>query len=835
VSTSNYFRDSAVAALDIAVSALRYENLSDLTAILRDLGLATDSFAVLLWELVPGIDPKQESQPGQLFVLADWLRNESRYASHNLPLNSLTGTAITNNETLICTDVTNDPRVYHGPPDFFGAYNIKSFVTIPVRFGDSELGALNLYRSAGLPISDLGISVAQAFVRVLPGIYGGLREKGSLKLVGTLNSIVQKYEGDPDRLQLSTAKKALQEMAATISQGFRCLETSIYLVQTDIDPNKARLEATTFEPFVRRPEYQIGHQGLTGWILKERRPLRVPDLKYYNRDQQMIEARYPGLTGFNPGRLVELLMDKLKVPEASLQPASFMGVPILLGEELLGVIRCCTPLQAPYYYSERDEKLLALVASQVGHFWRNWVEAGAIENENHSWESLVNSLNDLIRGVSSQSKLKEVAILEHFLNVAEEVIPGADIFDIRLFDPKKNDLYFAATKGKAWDKKESDRTNKRFSLDGKSAGAWVFKNNKTRIMLDVTQDELYNKTFPDVRSMVITPISSGKEEYGVLDVRITNSLGIPPNTPAIAEALGRQLGLYLHLLRTLRRVSAVEKKLKQNISQLEQSEKEREQVLEIQRRVFEDLEHQLKLPVLQAHARLSTVLSKKLPADKVISSMNAVRGLLRKAERVVRGMGIFVTLARENRLKRQLDRLQKAPLVKLLIEICMDCIFLEGHNFRGLHFRVNDVSFDILDSLDVKCDPNLLEQAIYDIVDNACKYSFRNQEIDHDNFHCAGPLAKIRVLCLSSVELMFGLPAAYSVGRKIDNEVPWPLWPVLLFIRMLPRCFSRMPRVIHRPRPVPTSVLVVKNGWKIFFLCLGSIPLPVSRMVMRTP
>jgi signal transduction histidine kinase len=92
-------------------------------------------------------------------------------------------------------------------------------------------------------------------------------------------------------------------------------------------------------------------------------------------------------------------------------------------------------------------------------------------------------------------------------------------------------------------------------------------------------------------------------------------------------------------------------------------------------------------------------------------------------------MGIFVTLARENRLKRQLDRLQKAPLVKLLIEICMDCIFLEGHNFRGLHFRVNDVSFDILDSLDVKCDPNLLEQAIYDIVDNACKYSFRNQEI----------------------------------------------------------------------------------------------------------
>jgi signal transduction histidine kinase len=720
VSKSNDLRDSAVAALDIAASALRYENLPDLTEILRKIGQVTNCFAVLLWELVSRLDPKQESQPGQLVVLADWLKNENHYASHNLPLRSLTGEAIVKNQTLVCADVEKDERVHRSSPDFFADNKIRSFVSIPIHFAEIEFGALNLYSNSPSPISDFGIATGEAFARILPGIYGGLCEKDNLKLISTLNSIVQKYEGDSQRLKLATAKEAIEQMAAAISKGFGCLETSIYLVQADIEPDKARLEATTFGPFIRQQEYVIGHPGLTGWILQRRRPLRVPDLKCYNRDRHMIEARYPGLTGFTPGPLVQLLIKEFKVSETKLPPASFMGVPILFGEDLLGVIRCCTRPQAPYYFSERDEKLLALVASQVGHFWRNWVEAGAIASENQSWESLVTSLNELISGMSSGQELEEAMILEKFLNVASAVIPGAEIFDIRLVNDQRKYLYFAATKGEAWDRK--DLTDKHFALDGISAGAWVFKENKTRIMIDVEKDELYNKTFPDVKSMVIAPISSGSEVYGVLDVRIINSMGIPPNTPAIAEALGRQLGVSLHLSRT-------QKKLKQYIDRLEQSEKEREQVLEVQQRVFEDLEHQLKLPVMQAHARLSSVLSKTLPANKIISNMQAVRGLLRKAERVVRGMGIFVTLAEERILKRTLDRLQKGPLIKLLIEICVDCIFLEGRDSRGLRSRVDDVSFDVLDSLEVQCDTDLLEQALYDIIDNACKYSFNDQEI----------------------------------------------------------------------------------------------------------
>jgi signal transduction histidine kinase len=730
VITGTNARYPAAEALAIATSALKYENLSDLTQILGEIGGATGSFAVLLWELAPGVDRADQNQAGQLFVLAGWLKNGDPFASHTLPLNSCTGAAILNNETVICKDVDKDNRVHRGQPDFFKKYGIRSFVSIPLQFGESEQGALNLYHAPEERISESNLLMATAFAQVLPGIYSGLRERSSLKVMAALNGVIQKYEGHQKRLELPTAKQALEEMATTISKGFRCLETSIYLIQADVEPNKAQVVATTFEPYIRQREYSVGAPGLTAWILKTAQPLRIFDLTAFERDQPIIQARYPGLSGFKEDRLVELTRTALNVgSDVNLQPLSFMAVPIVVGGALLGVIRCCTLLQAPYYYGERDEKLLSLVASQVGHYWMNWVQLGAIENENRSWESLVTSLNDIIHGISSRVTLDETKILKQFLHVARGVLPGADIFDVRLSDERRKYLYFAAREGKAWAKKDPELTNKQFPLDGRSAGAWVFKTNKPRIMLDVTRDELYNQTFPDVKSMVIAPISSGREQYGVLDVRITNSAGIPPNTPTIAEALGRQLGLYLHLARTLRKVGAVEKRLKENVARLEKSEAEREKVLEIQTRVFEDLEHQLKLPILQAHSRLSQLLAKTLPADKVMSNVQAVRGLLRKAERVVRGMSIFVTLAKNRILSRHLSRLSKGTLVKLLIEICMDCIFLEGHASRGLRFRVDDASFDILGSVDVQCDFDLLEQAIYDIVDNACKYSFPDQEI----------------------------------------------------------------------------------------------------------
>lgn len=709
---------------------MKYENLTDLTEILREIGEATRSFAVLLWELTPATNPQDESGSGQLFVLAHWLKSGDHFYSHALSLSSSTGTAIINDTVEICNNLGKD--LHHDNPNFLEKYDVKSFVSIPIHLDGSTKGALNLYRLAHHPISDSEFELAKAFAPLLPGLYQGLHEKSSLRMISMLNEIVQQYEQHTKSLQLQTAQEALQKIALAISHGFRCLETSIYLLQTDIAPGKARLEATTFPGYSSR-EYSVNDPGLTGWILRHRLPVRLLDLKFFDEDRTIIEARYPGLTGIQPRQMIEGTSSQLEIEPELLPPLSFMGVPILLGDELLGLIRCCTRMQAPYYFNDRDLKLLTIAASQVGHYWKNWLHLNAIQDESRSWQSLVDSIGSLIRGVLSEPEPDENAKLMQFLRAAHEIIPGAEVIDVRLHDPQRDDLYFAQTFGDAWGEEDPEekrrRRETRFPLNGASAGTWVFQKNQTRLLPDLSQDPLYARTFAGVKSMIIAPISSGNERYGVLDIRITTDTGITPNAPSIAELLGKQLGLYLHLSRTLQKISAAERELKQNITRLEQAEAEREKVFETQIRVFEDLEHELKLPILQAHSRLSQLLAKTFPADKVIYNVQAIRGLLRKAERVVRGMDMFVTLAQGHALKSRLTNLYKGPLLKSLIEICMDCIFLEGHKSRGLRSHVVERSFDVLDTTDVKCDFDLLQQAIYDIVDNACKYSFSDQEI----------------------------------------------------------------------------------------------------------
>ncbi len=64
-----------------------------------------------------------------------------------------------------------------------------------------------------------------------------------------------------------------------------------------------------------------------------------------------------------------------------------------------------------------------------------------------------------------------------------------------------------------------------------------------------------------------------------------------------------------------------------------------------------------------------------------------------------------------------------------------------------------------------------------------------------------------------------------------------PLFPLrtLLYIRIEPPSLLMIPYATHRPRPIPCSPLVVKNGSKSRTLFFAGIPTPVSAIVIRTP
>lgn len=49
-----------------------------------------------------------------------------------------------------------------------------------------------------------------------------------------------------------------------------------------------------------------------------------------------------------------------------------MAAPIVSGSSTVGVVRCCTAQEVPYYFSDDDLDLLTIVAAQISRCWTTW-------------------------------------------------------------------------------------------------------------------------------------------------------------------------------------------------------------------------------------------------------------------------------------------------------------------------------------------------------------------------------------------------------------------------------------------------------------------------------
>ncbi len=76
---------------------------------------------------------------------------------------------------------------------------------------------------------------------------------------------------------------------------------------------------------------------------------------------------------------------------------------------------------------------------------------------------------------------------------------------------------------------------------------------------------------------------------------------------------------------------------------------------------------------------------------------------------------------------------------------------------------------------------------------------------------------------------------AFRSGKNTAKQVPLRPGCVLLRTRIQPPCLSTIPLVTHRPRPVPFSPFVVKNGSNILRRFSRETPGPLSAMKTRTP
>ncbi|MCX7838206.1 MAG: GAF domain-containing protein [Anaerolineae bacterium] len=229
----------------------------------------------------------------------------------------------------------NDPQLLH---PVARAHDIRAAVVVPLRDQPINLGVLYLsYRT--------------------PPTLGG-REMELLSLFANQVALAIKRL----RLMEETQQRAnqlaiLNRIANAINQPARLddlLETvyreitsllpcdAFYLALYDAITNeldyRIRIDQGIREQPTRKP---LGN-GLGAWIVREQRPLLIQD---YTAD-----TRFPPPTP-------EMLFGTMQIPRA------WLGVPILLGEQVVGVIS--TQAYTPNVYDEEDQQLLVTIADQI--------------------------------------------------------------------------------------------------------------------------------------------------------------------------------------------------------------------------------------------------------------------------------------------------------------------------------------------------------------------------------------------------------------------------------------------------------------------------------------
>ena len=685
---------------------------------------ATHSSGATLWECDPDIPT---SDPGaRLFTAGHWFRSGKHFAAHDLSLQrSLAGEAIRTQRTETAQDVRNDTRAADSPiaKQFFAHHGILRCQTRALGFTDRGTGAIALYRSAeDPPFPESGEPVLLHACQLVPGLRESLLNKVGFTLIENVKDLL--------RAELNPAEptQPWASVCERIQDCFQLIEASVFLEDPVRHPGLFRLYATTSEAYAANKEYSANQDGLTSWVITNRKPVRVWDLQYYHRktEKALIEAQHPGIVWRDPIKAKETTAKILNVPISEIPPLNFLAEPIMSGTRLCGVLRCCTANIAPYYLADRERGLLAVVASQLGQYWTEWLERRLVRDENKAWSALVSSISALNNNVNAELRGQRPDVLNVFnrgLEATKTLIPGGEIIDIRLMDEKSDELYFALTPGQEW---TEARKACRFPASRKppqSAGAWVFQNAKLRVMADVSNDKYYKEVFPETKSMMIVPIQSADRVYGVVDIRNTGSSQFATYAQQMAELLGQQLGLYYELIRT--------------VGELEDQTR-------IAQQAYADWQHQIRGPISQAYIRLRDVIRLEFRQyEDTPQYLKVQRGLLGKARRAAGSLRLFLELATGPMQKLDLQRIEGAELNKLLVETCLDNRVLASQR-KGVDFNVKTESFAALGARELRADIDLLEQAVNNVIDNAFKYSYRGTRIDLSGFF-QGPFFGITV------------------------------------------------------------------------------------------
>ncbi len=715
---------------DLVHGTLGENEASGINGMLQCIAKRFQAFGCGLWEISDEAERSADPAERVLVTVAAWWEGGVLFAMDDVPLEDSPSAlvALKQDASLIIDDIQIAGGAKRGH-EFWKKHRIRRMCASPVRFLDGHKGVVNVYRrEIDPPFTELDKRRLARLGQALPGIYRAIRERIGLKLVNDVESKLRDAEGlaggtiarKVRRSRPLTKRQVydiLKEICDKIAEAFNCVETTLFLEDPDSsDVDTYHCVATTDPATFAKKRYRIpaDESYKTGWVLANWAALRVQDLSKLERDLPRLQKDYPGLERTKGDDDQENARQLLGLPEgADLPPLSFMAVPVFGGNWLRGALRCHLARRGPYYFSEREEEILSVVAAQIGHWWSRWRARVDQEQENKSREEVIRGmaeLNTFVRDQLIQQQPDKTAILKKAVRFTSTILPGAQLNGIRLYDAATNELYFAHFSAGA--EAELKRLGKqmkdlpRFPVRANSIydGVKVFRHGQLA-SVNPNDHRGYTSVFPSCTWLIMVPIGVGDERDGILDLRWTKK-SVPPYAVEVASLLGQQLGIYLQLV---------------NLMQEQKAAVKRNEKLKLEETsAYEDFVHQLRSPINQAKLRAELGLVSSPANSEERRRWLKVRGLIRRAEFVAGSMRILTELSHNQPLSLRRQRLDCDFLVQRVIELADDTqLHVES---KRIEFKVDRKTFTPALISRLSVDLTLFEQMLSNLLDNAGKY-----------------------------------------------------------------------------------------------------------------
>jgi len=186
---------------------------------------------------------------------------------------------------------------------------------------------------------------------------------------------------------------------------------------------------------------------------------------------------------------------------------SYLGVPLILGENVIGVMAVQSYAREEAYGPD-DQELLATIAHQA---------AIAVENARlyESTSQRMKEIGILYRIAQSLSTSLDLdSLLVNFLDVLNHEL-GYRWAILLLVDKEKNELFVRACPS---DYPGDVREKVRFKIGAQAISGHVAQTGEPLVLDDVTRDSRYSPGLIKARSEISVPLKMGGEVIGVLDI-----------------------------------------------------------------------------------------------------------------------------------------------------------------------------------------------------------------------------------------------------------------------------------------------------------------------------